>query len=76
MCIRDRGLEAHGYEQVEPTTLRDQEDAIALAGHDGSVAPVRYHRVGQDVDASGRRSEHVLEAWPGSAHSDLSLIHI
>lgn len=65
-------MEQHGYEQVGgPEDLSDQEDVMMLDGATGGVAPGRYHRVGDDVDANGRRSEHVFEAWPGSAHSDM-----
>jgi hypothetical protein len=65
-----KALEAHGYGEVTPTDLADQDDVMCVSHADGTVAPARYHRLGDDVDHLGNRSQHIFEAYPGSEYSD------
>jgi hypothetical protein len=65
-----KALEAHGYGEIEPKDLNDQDDVMVVSHQNGGVAPARYHRVGDDVDHLGHRSEHVFETYPGSPYSD------
>lgn len=65
-----RALEGHGYAEVLPQDLADQDDVMLVDHGTGGVAPARYHRQGDDVDHLGRRSEHVFEVYPGSRFSD------
>jgi hypothetical protein len=65
-----RALEAHGYGEIQPKDLNDEDDVMLVSHSDGGVAPARYHRVGDDVDHLGNRKEHVFEVYPGSPYSD------
>ncbi len=67
-AARAQELEGLGYTQHAPHELKNREGVIVVAGHNGAIAPARFHRLGKP-GKDGRRAAHEFEAWPESPWS-------